>query len=129
MKESIQLDFPLEINGETIKTIEYDPADFKAKHHLQAAGARKYTPVTATPNPMTDTELQFNIAVQAILASNKDKGWSAEDFERLSGSDPFKFHMVGMSFFGVKPEEQQPGSSEGLSDDIPSDSMLPGSIS
>lgn len=112
----ITLNYPLEIDGKKITEIEYDPADFKARDLLQASSSRKYSSIEHPPNPINDTELHFNVAVRAILASNKDRGWTAEDFERLSGSDPLQFSIVGMSFFGVKPEEQMENSSEGLSE-------------
>ena len=122
----ITLNYPLEINGEKITEIEYDPADFKSRDLLQASSARRYSSIENPPNPINDTELHFNVAVRAVLASNKGKGWTAEDFDRLSGSDPLQFSIVGMSFFGVKPEEPASGNSEGQSEFIQSDSTLDG---
>ena len=127
MKETIELDFPFSINGEDITVIEYDTSDFKTKHYLQAAGARKYT--SGTVNPVSDTELHFNIAVQAILSSNKNKGWTVEDFGRLTGSDPFKFQMAGLGFFTATPEAQANDNSEEPFEDTASDSTLPGTHS
>lgn len=122
----ITLNYPLVINGQDIRVIEYDPADFKTKDLLLAASSRKYSSLDSTPNPVNDTELHFNIAVRAVLASNRDKGWTAEDFRQLTGSDPLLFSIVGMSFFGVKPGEQQPGSSAGQSESIAADIMSAG---
>lgn len=121
--QKITLNFPLVINGKEIKEIEYDPADFKTRDLLQASTSRKYSSIENPPNPINDTELHYNVAVRAVLASNKDKGWTVEDFERLAGSDPLQFSLVGMSFFGVKPEEPAQSNSEGQSESIQKGSM------
>lgn len=119
--ETITLDYPLHINGGLVKEISYDPADFRTRDFLTACNLRGNTNPGQMSNLLNDYDLHFNIAVAAILASNQNKGWVKEDFDRLAGSDPFKFAIVGMSFFGVKPEEQNRQNSGGLSDSTPED--------
>ena len=69
--------------------------------------------------------MNYSIGVQVILASNKGKGWTVEDFDRLRGSDVSKVMLVGLNFFGATPEEQANETSEGRSESTPSDSTLP----
>ncbi len=107
--ETIKLNYPLAIDGGNVSEISYDYADFKTGDYLAAVARRKADAMTAS-NPVNDYALHFALGVGILLASNKDKGWTAEDFSRLAGSDLWQVTQIGLLFFGAKPEAA-PGES------------------
>lgn len=116
--EQLKLDYGLLINGENVTEISYDFGDFTNADYL-AACSRHKGDVQNVQNPVGDLGLHFALGVGVILASNKGKGWSAEDFGRVRGSDNFKISMVGLSFFGAKPEAQDQETCAGQSASTP----------
>lgn len=110
--ETLTLNFPFVIDDAKITEIKYDYADFSVADYLAALGRRKGE-FSAMVNPVNDYGLHFALGVGIILASNKDKGWTAEDFDRLKGSDIWQVTQVGLVFFASKPDEQQANSSDG----------------
>ena len=121
--EKIELQYPFQINGQDIREIEYDFGEFTANDYFTAMKNRRgYSPEVT---PVNDYGMNYSIGVQVILASNKGKGWTGEDFDRLRGSDVSKVMLVGLNFFGATPEEQANETSEGRSESTPSDSTLP----
>ena len=111
--EKITLSFPFVINDKKITEITYDYTNFQTGDYLDALSRRKGGDPSEFKNPGNDYALMFALGVGVILASNRDKGWTAEDFNRLIASDIWKVTQVGLVFFGVTPEEQPENSSEG----------------
>ncbi len=107
--QTIKLNYPLLIDGGNIGEISYDYADFKTGDYLAAINRRKGDMATVA-NPVNDYALHFALGVGIILASNKDKGWTAEDFGRLSGSDLWQVTQIGLLFFAATPDAA-PGES------------------
>lgn len=126
--EKITLNYPLYIDGEKINELEYDYGKFTTEDYLNALADRKGSPEKVV-NPVNDYALHLALGIRVILVSNKNKGWTAEDFSRLLGSDIWQVTAVGLNFFGARPEEQQGGSSEEPSGPTPSDFTQPGGIS
>lgn len=113
--EKITLNYKFVIDDTIVSEINYDYADFKSADYLSALSRRKGDVATAV-NPVNDYALHFALGVGIILASNKGKGWAAEDFDRLTGSDLWQVTQIGLVFFGARPEEQQQNNSEGQSE-------------
>ncbi len=111
--DKITLNFPLVINDQNVTEISYDYSNFKTQDYLTALSRHKGGDPSEYHHPGNDYILQFVLGVGVILASNRDKGWTAEDFDRLISSDIWKVTQVGMVFFAVKPEEQPESSSAG----------------
>ena len=111
--DKITLNFPFVINDENITEISYDYADFKTEDYLNALARKKGADMTTMLNPANDYALHFALGVGIILASNRGKGWTAEDFGRLVGSDIWQVTQVGLVFFGAKPAAPQENSSDG----------------
>ncbi len=117
--ETLKLNYPLPIDGGNVTEIAYDYADFKGYDYLKAL-ARRETDVGHAVNPINDYALHFTLGVGVILASNKDKGWTPEDFNRLAGSDLWQVTQVGLVFFGATPGEPQGNNSGEPSGSTPS---------
>lgn len=111
--DKITLNFPFVIDDNQITEICYDYKDFGTGDYLDALARKKGGDFTNMQNPANDYALHFALGVGVILASNKGKGWTAEDFNRLVGSDIWQVTQVGMVFFGAKPAAQQENSSGG----------------
>ncbi len=122
--ETLKLNYPLPIDGGNVSEITYDYADFKGHDYLKAL-ARRETDVGHAVNPVNDYALHFALGVGVILASNKDKGWTPEDFNRLSGSDLWQVTQVGLVFFGATPGEPTESNSGEPSGSMPNASTLP----
>lgn len=119
----ITLNYPFYIGGNQVTEIEYDPSSFTVREYHHALKAIKRDP-SQMSNPLNDYEFHFALGVGIILASNKGKGWSYEDFDRLINSDIWQVSAIGLGFFGGKPEEAQETTSEGQSTNTPSDTTL-----
>ncbi len=124
--EKIELDYPFEINGVPVTVIEYDFNHFTASDYFEAIKSRKASSAQSSVHPLNDYDMHYAIGVRAILASNKDKGWSAEDFNRIKGSDVSKIMFAGLNFFGAKPDEPQENNSDGQLESIRNASTPPG---
>ena len=122
--ETLKLNFPFVIDDVPIREIPYDFANFKSSDYLAALGRRKGDIGNAV-NPVNDYALHYALGVGVILASNKGKGWTPEDFDRLTGSDLWQVTQLGLVFFGAKPEEPQANSSAGQSVSTPNASTPP----
>lgn len=116
--ETLKLNYPLPIDGGNVSEITYDYADFKGNDYLKAL-ARRETDVGHAVNPVNDYALHFALGVGILLASNKGRGWTPEDFDRLAGSDLWQVTQVGLVFFGATPGEPQESSSDGPSGPMP----------
>lgn len=108
--DKITLNFPFVVNDQKINDISYDYSCFTTGDYLAALSRRKGGNPTEFQNPANDYALMFTLGVGVILASNRDKGWAAEDFDRLIGSDIWQVTQVGLVFFGAKPDAQQENS-------------------
>lgn len=119
---NITLDFNLVINDERVSRIEYDYSRFTGYKYLETLQRRK-TDFQTPVNPANDYALHFDLGVGIILASNPDKGWTPDDFKRVSGSDLWKITQIGLIFFGATPEAQAGDNSGEPSASTPNDSM------
>lgn len=95
--ETIKLTTPIKINGEDIAELTFDVNKVDADGYFAAFTRRGDE--GRTKLPFQDLPLMFEFGVQSVLAENTDKGWSAEDFKRLTAPDVTKLVMVGMRFF------------------------------
>ena len=108
--DKITLSYPFFVDDQKITEITYDYSNFQTGDYLTALSRRKGGDPSEFQNPANDYALMFALGVGVILASNRTKGWTAEDFNRLVASDIWKVTQVGMVFFGVKPAEQTENS-------------------
>ena len=108
--EKITLSNPLTIDDEQVKEISYDGAAFTVGEYMNVCNRRKGD-LTKMVVPTADYALLFDLGVGIILASNRDKGWTAEDFNRLKGHDIWQVTQVGYVFFTGTRDEQQENSS------------------
>lgn len=112
--QTLKLLNPFKIGGESVKQLTYDPINFTGDDYLTATG-------TADSGP----KLTFALAAQLIIASNRGKGWTPEDFKSLKGVDVVRFVKVGTDFFEAalaEPAEETTGEPPASSQ---SDSTLP----
>lgn len=108
--EKITLNTPILIDGEEVKEFTYDVNAVTNDEYLAAAARRKVDNSKPTV-PINDMALLFQWGVQAILSANRDKDWTAEDFNRVKGADNWQIVQIGYSFFTGQPEEQAPSNS------------------
>lgn len=108
--EKITLNNPLVIDDEKITEISYSGDAFTVGEYLNVCNRRKGD-LTKMVVPTADYALLFELGIGIILASNREKGWTAEDFQRLKGHDIWQVTQVGYVFFTGTRAEQQPSSS------------------
>ena len=116
------LSYPLTINGVEIKELEYDFSTFTVDDYLKAVSSKRPGKPGDIAMQINDYALHHSLGVAVILNSNKEKGWSAEDFDRLRGNDIWKISEVGLSFFASPDDVPQENNSGEPSEDIPKDS-------
>lgn len=109
--ETIKFDNPIQIDGETITEVTYDMNEIDNGEYL-AACMRAESSFSKPKNPAADLCFLFAIGVAGILAANRDKGWTADDFARLKGVDNWKVTQVAYGFFMGKRDESQEETSE-----------------
>lgn len=108
--EKITLSTPILIDDEEIREFTYDVSAVTNAEYLDAAARRKVDNSKPTV-PINDMALLFAWGVQAILSANRDKNWTAEDFNRVKGADNWQIVQIGYSFFtGSGGEEPQNNS-------------------
>lgn len=109
--KKITLNFPFIVNDQEVKEITYDYKNFQTGDYLAALSRYKGSDNPAEfKSPFSDYALQFALGVNVILASNREKGWTAEDFSRVTASDLWQITQVGLVFFAVKPDAQPENS-------------------
>lgn len=109
--EKITLNTPILIDDVTVTEVTYDVNEVTNEEYL-AASARRKGDFSKPSVPINDMGLLFAWGVQAILSANRDKGWTAEDFERVKGHDNWQIAQIGYSFFTGQHEEQPQNSSD-----------------
>lgn len=108
--DKITLSSPITIDDETITEVMYD-VDAVTNAEFLDASSRKKGDNTKPSVPINDMALLFAWGVQAILSANRGKNWTAEDFERVKGSDNWQISQIGYSFFTGSRGEQTPDKS------------------
>lgn len=108
--ETIKFTNPILIDDVTITEVTYDVNSVTNEEYL-AASARRKGDNSKPVVPVNDMALLFAWGVQAILSANRDKNWTAEDFERVKGHDNWQIAQIGYSFFTGQPDEPQKSSS------------------
>lgn len=109
--EKIKFTNPILIDDETVTEVTYDVNAVTNEEYLAAASRRKGD-FTKPVMPVNDMAMLFAWGVQAILSANREKGWTADDFERVKGHDNWQICQIGYSFFSAPHEEQVQDSSE-----------------
>lgn len=108
--ETIKFSHPILIDDVTISEVTYDVNEVTNEEYL-AASARRKGDNSKPVIPVNDMALLFAWGVQAILSANRDKNWTAEDFERVKGHDNWQIAQIGYSFFTGQHGEQPENSS------------------
>lgn len=96
--ETLKLQFPITIDDQQIETVEYDLGKANARNFLSAS-KRRNIGGTEFILPANDTLFMFELGIEVLLASNAGKGWSREDFDRVTGGDIFAISGIGQRFF------------------------------
>lgn len=122
--EKITLSHKWEVNGKRVREISYDPAKLTVVEYQNALKRLKPAPGQMSI-AINDYALHLELGKEIILATNKEKGFAIEDFDRLICSDIWKVQAVGMRFFGGTPEEQTEDNSEEPSSNTPTASTPP----
>lgn len=104
--ETIKFVNPILIDGEEIAEVTCDVNEIDNGEYL-AACMRAESSVETPKNPTLDLCLLFALGVAGILAANRDKGWTADDFKRLKGTDNWSVTQAAFRFFSGKRDEQQ----------------------
>ena len=114
MKERLNLEHAIKINGKSVKEVTYDAdeitaglfaeADVKKK---QAAGIKN---LSISPAVEFDFGLHLFLGFAAILAVNPE--YSFEDLEAIHGKDLTSVMKVGRDFLLSSEEDSSPNSLE-----------------
>lgn len=114
MKETLNLEHAIKINGKSVKEVTYDAdeitaglfaeADVKKK---QAAGIKN---LSISPAVEFDFGLHLFLGFAAILAVNPE--YSFEDLEAIHGKDLTSVMKVGRDFLLSSEEDSSPNSLE-----------------
>lgn len=114
MKETLNLEHAIKINGKSVKKVTYDAdeitaglfaeADVKKK---QAAGIKN---LSISPAVEFDFGLHLFLGFAAILAVNPE--YSFEDLEAIHGKDLTSVMKVGRDFLLSSEEDSSPNSLE-----------------
>lgn len=114
---TLKLKYGLKINGETIKELTCDPENFTGHDYLNA--------VKLLPKDASAQEVGFTLGAHAVIASNRGKGWTPDDFKNLRGTDVVKFISFAGDFFTDADEAQEGESSGDATAPTPSGSTYP----
>lgn len=114
--ETIKLNNPIKVNGETVTELAIDVDAVDCEGYCQAEHrARSATDWHATVIEM-DYAFALQLGVQAVLAVNP--GWDASDVERVKGSDVSqlvkygRFLAIGSDLSQGEDDGSQESSSE-----------------
>lgn len=114
----ITLRKPIMIDGEKVKSFEYDmesipmtvymEADARASNELARRGVMK--------NSMSEFNetLQIYVGMAAVIALNKDITF--DDLERVTGTDIKKFRNIGRAFMYASEDESAEDDSDNYSE-------------
>lgn len=111
--KTLTLKNPILIDGQQIKDIKYDPSKATATEFLNASKRRTAPSGAEFVLPQNDSAYMFELGIEVLLCSNRDKGWTREDFSRIGGPDIMDILTIGVLFFQETPGEQPQNSSEG----------------
>lgn len=114
---TLKLKYGLKINGETIKELTCDPENFTGHDYLNA--------VKLLPKDAPAQEVGFTLGAHAVIASNRGKGWTPDDFKNLRGTDVVKFITFAGDFFTDTDEEPEDENSDDATEHTPSGSTSP----
>ena len=114
--QTFKLKNPFYIRGELITEIKYDYDNFTGSDYLS---------VTDLIDVKKTIRLAFYLAAGVMIASNREKNWTPDDFVTLKGADCARFFFVGQNFMGLADDMLPQGSSEEPSASTPSVSTPP----
>lgn len=109
--ETLKLNFPITIDDQQIEEIQYDFSKGSAVQFLNAS-KRRIIAGTDFILPVNDTSFMFEMGIEILLCSNSGKGWSREDFNRVTGGDIFAISSIGQGFFLRTRGDAQPETSD-----------------
>ena len=112
MKETLTLAHPIEINGKTFKSLDYDTDEITAQMFIdadsqlqKATGNQKVTLTVAE----FDRELHLYIGFASVIALNPEIDYS--DLLRIKGADIPQMVRIGRSLFSTISEEPSEDAS------------------
>lgn len=104
---------PIEVNGSTIKTLEYDANEITGTMFAEAQAVRDRTGGSKSVSVLleTDHSMHLHLGFAAIIAKNSKVDFS--DLNRMKGADIMKVQRIGRNFiFSGLEEPSSPDSSE-----------------
>ena len=104
MKNTLVLDNPILINGETVKELDYDPNEITAlqfadadAHRMLATSSRNSRGGSGFSNAAElDYTLHLYLGIAAVIAVNP--GYDVSDLERAKGDDVRQLMGIGRNF-------------------------------
>lgn len=103
-KNTLVLDNPIQINGQTVKELTYDPQEITAEHFSIACAKSSSLEKTRTVSlklKENDHALHLYLGMMAVIAVNP--GYDISDLERVKGFDVLSLSNIG-AFFTLRKE-------------------------
>lgn len=124
-KNTLILDNPIQINGQTVKELTYDPQEITAEHFSIAcakSSALDKTRSVTLKLKENDHALHLYLGMMAVIAVNP--GIDVTDLERVKGFDVLSLTNIG-AFFTLRREAavSEADSSDEQSENTASTSM------
>lgn len=114
MKKTLTLENQIEINGKTVKELDYDIDEITGELFAEADAKKMAAAGSKSGNlagaPELDYSLQLYIGYAAIIAVNQEIDWS--DLKRIKGYDNMKVLHIGRSFVIGSGASQEEDSEE-----------------
>lgn len=114
--QTFKLKNQFHIRGELITEIQYDFNEFTGSDYLAISDA---------VDESKSSRLSFYLTSGILIASNRDKKWTPEDFLPLKGTDLIRFLRIGKLFTESADDTPQDDSSDAPSASTPSASTPP----
>lgn len=122
MQGKLELHAPIEIDGNEVSELTYDPSQITITQFAAAEAAAKKKAANLVAIAEFDYTFHFYLGAYSIIAANPSI--DVTDLERIKGLDIMQLIEVGR-FFTMRSDEQEDGKSDEQPATTPESSQLP----
>ena len=126
MQGKLELHAPIEIDGNEVSELTYDPSQITITQFAAAEAAAKKKAANLVAIAEFDYPFHFYLGAYSIIAANPSI--DVTDLERIKGLDIMQLIEVGR-FFTMRSDEQEDGKSDEQPATTPESSQLPSTTS
>ena len=126
MQGKLELHAPIEIDGNEVSELTYDPSQPTITQAAAAEAAAKKKAANLVAIAEFDYTFHFYLGAYSIIAANPSI--DVTDLERIKGLDIMQLIEVGR-FFTMRSDEQEDGKSDEQPATTPESSQLPSTTS